>query len=395
MQKQSARNLVVSPKIQAAWGTRLADANLLTRQRFNPSTVFEKMATRRSDQMASGKGTEFATNTQITAWDTKGTLTTEADAFGLGWMLALLFGVETVTGAGPYTHAFTIPTIDATMSPTTLYVEETNDQKFYLLDMCASSLSLTVPERGSVTAAIDMLGTGRWTAAAFGSALPALIAANYLLGSDVRVTASLPAVVFNGSTTLLSPNITGVASLVGLSIGMAVTGTGIPADTTIIAPLTGTTVILSADATVAATNNFSAQTTTPFVGRQKSLSIKVDRQAKPFESSGDGLYSSSVASGYTKFAVDVTVAANQTDDVNGWFENQVPLAITIGTNPLLAYGFSFTFPSVLLKANKLGNTEDKVMWGLAFDETSCLQVGATPAIGASIINDTAAFLVPA
>jgi hypothetical protein len=158
----------------------------------------------------------------------------------------------------------------------------------------------------------------------------------------------------------------------------------------------GAVVTISANATAAAVAvSITATPAVSFVGRQKGLSLKIDRQAKPFESSGDGLYSASVASGSIKFSIDVTIAANSTDDVNGWFESQIPLSITIGTNPANAYGFTFTFPKAFVKSSKVGNIEDKVMWALAFDETCCLQVGATPAIGAAIINDIDAFLVAA
>jgi len=395
MQKQSARNLVISPKVQLNWGTRLADGNLTVRQRFNPSSVFEPIATRRSDQMASGKGTEFATNTQITAWDTKGTLTSEADAFLLGWMLSLLFGQETVTGAGPYNHLFTIPPIEATMTPTTMYIEETSDVKKYLLDMCASSLSLTVPERGSVTAALDMVGTGRWTPAAFGGALPALVLAKYLLGNDMQISAALAPVDFTGDTSTGTNTILNASSIVGLAAGQVLSGAGIPVGTTIVSAV-GSTVTMSANATATAAGiAIVATPASNFVGRQKGLSIKVDRQAAPFESSGDGLYSSSVASGSTKYSVECSIAANSTDDVNGWFENQIPLALTVQTNPALAYGFGFTFPNALVKASKLANIEDKVIWGISFDETSCTQVGNTPAISAFVNNDTPAYLVAA
>jgi hypothetical protein len=328
MQKQASRNLVISPKVQTTWGTRLLDASLTVRQRFNPSTVFEKMQTSRSDQMTAGKGTEWATDRTITSWDTKGTLTAEADAFLLSWAMALIFGQETDTGAGPYTHTFTVPNVTATMPATSLYIEETADQHFYMPDMSATSLSLTVPERGAVSLALDMVGTGKWTPGSFGGALPAVSALNYLLGNDVQIS--------------ITP---------------------------------------------------SGGALTPFVGRQKSLSIKVDRQAKPFQSSGDGLYSNSVAAGAGKFAVDFTIAANAADDVNGWFESGTALNIAIVTNPAKTYQFGFNFPVAYAKANKLGNTEDKVMWSLSFDETSCLQNGAAAAISAFCIDNTPAFLV--
>jgi hypothetical protein len=188
LQKQASRLLVLSPKVQTTWGTALADTALTVSQRFNPSTVFSMVRSNRTDQMAAGKGSEFATNQQTTAWDVKGTLQSEADSFLLGWMFALIFGQETDTGAGPYTHTFTIPNVTATMPATTIYIQETADQKYHLIDMSASSLSLTVPERGSVSASLDMVGTGKWNATAFSGSLPALVAANYLLGSDIQVS---------------------------------------------------------------------------------------------------------------------------------------------------------------------------------------------------------------
>ncbi len=331
MQKQSARNLVLSNNTQIANGGILADAALTLRQRFDPSTVFEKTASFRTDKMDAGKGTEWATSQQITSWDVKGTLKAEADAALLGWMLSLCFGQEVVTGAAaPYTHTFTVPSITATMPVTTIYVEETTGVKFKLQDMAVSSVSLQVPERGAITASADVVGTGRWTPGPMIAALPALVAADYLLGSDFTV------------------NITPAAGAL-----------------------------------------------TPFSGRQKSLSIKLDRQATPFKASGDGLYAGSVASGMGKFSLSVTIAAQATDDVNGWFENNTALAISVATNPAQTFQLGFNFPAAYVKASKLGNVEDKVMWQLELDETTCLQVGNASAISAFVINNTPAYLIGA
>lgn len=331
MQKQSSRNLVLSVNAQAAYGGVLADAALTVRQRFDPSSVFEAKATNRTDKAMAGKGTEFATDDTITAWDTSGTIKSDASTFLLGWMLALMFGQETVTGAGPYTHNFTVPAISATMPPTTIYVEETNDVKRKFADMAAKSLSIDVPERGAVSASLDLVGTGKWYAGAMG-ALPALIQALYLLGSDVLVT---------------------------------ITPAG------------------------------QGQAAVPFSGRQKGVSIKMDRGSAPYQASGDGLNAGSVASGDTKFSLDLTVAALAVDDVNGWFESGIRLSITVATVNTLNYRFGFTFPSARVKANKVTNTESKVTWAISFDETTCIQVGAQAAISAFVINDTPAYLTPA
>lgn len=331
MQKQSSRNLVLSPNSQIAYGGILAEAKLTQRQRFDASTVFEKLASRRTDYSTVGKGSEWATNDQVTAWDIKGTLKSEADSELLGLILAFVFGQEAVTGAAaPYTHTFTVPQISSVMPCTTVYVEETNDVKFKIPDFAFSSFSLDIPERGAIMLSADGVGTGRWVAGAMTAALPALVAANYLLGSDFAIS---------------------------------------------ITPTPGVA--------------------TPFNGRQKSLSIKLDRQATPYKASGDGLTAGSVQSGMSKIAISFTIAAEQTDDINGWFENQLPLAITMATNVANTYRLSVTVPMAHVKANKLGNQEDKVIWSVEFDETTCFNVGATPAISAVVINNTPAYLVPA
>ena len=329
MQKQSSRNLVLSANAQAAYGGVLADANLTQRQRFDPSSVFEISSSRRNDKSQSGKGSEFATSDQITAWMTKGTVKSEADTWLLGWMLAFIFGQDAVVGAGPFTHTFTSPNITATMPCTTVYVEETVDVHRHIPDMAATSFTLDVPERGSLSCSLDLVGTGRWIPGSM-NALPALVTASYLLGSDFLCT---------------------------------------------ITPAGGAAV--------------------PFSGRQKNLSIKVDRSASAYQASGDGLYAGSVASGDVKFSVSITVAAEQADDVNGWFEQGIPLSIALATNPANQYQCGFIFPIARVKANKLTNTESKVTWALQFDETTCLQNGNQPAISAFIINQTPAYLVPA
>src|SRR5260370_776396 len=164
MQKQSARNLVISPNAQIAYGGILADNKLTIRQRFDPSSVFEKTPSRRTDYSAVGKGSEWATSDNITAWDIKATLKAEADVQFLGWVMAFVFGQETVTGvAAPFTHTFTVPNISATMPCTTAYVEETADVKYKIPDLAVGKFSLDVPERGSVLVSPNSVRTAPCT----------------------------------------------------------------------------------------------------------------------------------------------------------------------------------------------------------------------------------------
>jgi hypothetical protein len=330
LQKSSNRVIVLSANAQTNFGEVLADAALTQTQRFDVSSGFAPKNTNRTDKNMAGKGTEFATDDQITSWDTDGSLKASADAWLLGWALAFIFGIDTATGAGPYTHNFTMLETTPTMPATTVYVVETAAVQRKFHDMSAKSLSLDIPERGAISLSVDLVGTGRWTEGAMAAGAPALLALAYLLASDVTVT--------------ITP-----------AAGLA----------------------------------------TAFVGRQKGISIKIDRGTAPFQSSGDGLYAGSNTNNEAKFSVDLTIAANVTDEVNGWFEAGTRCNVVIAGNSGAAAQFSMTFASARMKANKVGNTNGVVTWALSFDETSTIQQGATPAIAATVINAVPAYLVPA
>jgi len=158
-------------------------------------------------------------------------------------------------------------------------------------------------------------------------------------------------------------------------------------------PLVALAYLLASDVTVSITPTAGALVS--FVGRQKGISIKIDRGTAPFQSSGDGLYAKSNANNEAKFSVDLTLAANVTDEVNGWFEAGTRCSVVIAGNSGASATWSMTFASARMKANKVSNTNGVVTWALSFDETSTIQVGATPAIAAQVINAVPAYLIPA
>jgi hypothetical protein len=184
-QPKFARNLVLSPNTQLAWNTGLADANLTRRQRFDGGAILERTITRRSDIAMSGKGTAFATNGQITAYDSKFTgLKCEASPWLVGYLASLLMGKETVVGsASPYVHTFTFDESTRTAQKTTLYVEDTNDVHYTVPDMAVNDVTLTIKDIGAIMAEMSMMGTGYQIAHTI-SSMPALPTETYLLGSD-------------------------------------------------------------------------------------------------------------------------------------------------------------------------------------------------------------------
>jgi hypothetical protein len=184
-QPKFLRNLVLSANKQAAWNAALADAALTRRQRFDGAAILEQTITRRSDQGYAGKGTSFATNGQITSYDTKfDGFKAELSDWLAGFLPAFAMGKDTVTGAGPYTHVFTFDESTRTAVPTTVYLEDTEDVHYKCPDMCVNDVTLTIGDIGAITAEMTMMGTGRQILGSMTDGAPALPAETYLLGSD-------------------------------------------------------------------------------------------------------------------------------------------------------------------------------------------------------------------
>jgi Phage tail tube protein len=188
-QWKSARNLVLSPNAQAVWNTALASDLLTRRQRFDGSAVLELAQTRRSDIDYAGKGTAFATDGQVTMWDTKFSgWKSELSAYLAGWAFAFLMGTDTVTGeASPYTHAFAFDETTRTAVPTTIFLQDTDDVEYSCPDMCVNDVTLTINDLGAISVEITMMGTGRQIIGTMGT-LPDLPTDAYLLNSDVTPT---------------------------------------------------------------------------------------------------------------------------------------------------------------------------------------------------------------
>jgi hypothetical protein len=183
-QKKSARNLVLSVKSQLTPNDVFADASLTRRQRFDGTSVLELKQTRRSDKDMSGKGTEFATDGQLTSFDSMFNMKCELDDWMAGWVFAFCMGTDVVTGSGaPYTHAIGWDETTTQAKMTNVYLEDTAAVKTKYPDMAISEVTLNYASRGSVGLEVSMMGTGRWTDGAM-MTLPNLGTYAYLLNSD-------------------------------------------------------------------------------------------------------------------------------------------------------------------------------------------------------------------
>lgn len=222
-QQKSLRNLVISPNRQTAYGTALADLSLTKRQRFDGAAMLEVPITRRTDRDQAGKGTQFATDGQITGFDSKIGLKFDLTAWLAGWLFGFAMGKEVVTGAAsPYTHAITFDETTTQAPGTTLYMEDTADVHYKIMDMAMSELSLEIPARGAIKATADFLGTGHYTLGSM-AALPALGAETYLLGSDCQFQMGPTGAQVSMGVRHLSSTIkvgTGVINHVGVGGGL-------------------------------------------------------------------------------------------------------------------------------------------------------------------------------
>ena len=192
-QKITARNLVLTPNKQAAAGTATLAADMTRRQKFDGSAVFELKQTRYSDKTMAGKGTEFATQGQVTGWDLSGGFKGDLDDYMAGWILAFLMGKDVITGAAaPYSHAISFDETTTQAPMTSIYLADTNDVLWTLIDMGVVDVTLTIPARGPITFEINFIGTGHYTNGAIAN-LPALPASYaYLLGSDCVFSIGAP-----------------------------------------------------------------------------------------------------------------------------------------------------------------------------------------------------------
>jgi hypothetical protein len=187
-QKRTARNVCLSINSQASSNDLFADNKFTQRQRFDGTSVWERIPSRRSDKDQAGKGTEFATEGQETLWDTKGELKgMEAEGFTLGWMFAFAWGTDTVTGSGPYVHDFTIEETTTKAMMTNVYVEDTAAIKTKYQDMAITEFTMSYAQKSAIKIDIMMAGCGHWTDGAIAS-LPAVAQPTYLLNSDTTVT---------------------------------------------------------------------------------------------------------------------------------------------------------------------------------------------------------------
>lgn len=122
---------------------------------------------------------------------------------------------------------------------------------------------------------ITLLAKGDvWAEFAAGAAIGSFVFASYGTGAPVAgATSTAPTTTYSVTTTSGSPNLTAVGA--GAVAGQPITGTGIPANTYLVS-VTGTTAVMSANATASGTVTATATTAALTEFRVDSLAASGD-----------------------------------------------------------------------------------------------------------------------
>lgn len=180
-----ARNLVLATKKQTTYGTGVLDANFLRRPRFDPGAFAEIAKNYYADGDKAGKGHNWPTFRQEIMRDSRVSFSFDLTDFLAGWCGAFTFGAVQTSGAGPFTHLFTFLTATNIFPVTSVYLEDTADIKYKLLDLAIAELEISGGPSGPLQAKVTMVGSGKVFDGAV--TLPAAITEVMLLGSDTDI----------------------------------------------------------------------------------------------------------------------------------------------------------------------------------------------------------------
>jgi len=189
-QRTLMRALVLSTGIQAAIAEEMTDAQL-TYTALMETNNFAQIDTEfESDYQYAGKGHSFATDARLVGIKSSFEMSTRVDQFLAGWLLSLMMGQDTPVGAAaPYTHTMSFLESSGPAPVTNIYGQDTAALNRRFIDMAMTTLVLTGPEKGAITAKASFIGSGRYQDGAIVAGVPARIThPQFLYGSDAVVS---------------------------------------------------------------------------------------------------------------------------------------------------------------------------------------------------------------
>jgi len=178
--------MVVSANKQTTYGTVVLVANMNQPVRMDGAAFPAIIAEVYSDLDRWGKGHQWPMVRKRILQDTGFQMGLELTDFLAGWMFAFIMGADTITGVGPYTHAFTWLQSTNQAPVTTVYFRDTTPIAFQMPDLAITDLEISGADRGPLMGKFSMKGSGRYVDG--GIAEPAVPQTPvYLLGSDTDI----------------------------------------------------------------------------------------------------------------------------------------------------------------------------------------------------------------
>jgi len=187
------RRVVISANKQTTYGTVLADGALTHNLRFEGRNFPAAPEKEYFSDAQLAKGFPGAsTRIEIQRRSSLQLSGLPVYDFLAGWLLAMAFGKVVTTGAGtPWTHTFT-EDLSTTLAPvTTVYIEETADEKYKMQDVAIDSLRFSGGAIGPVLCDATLRGSGRHLDGSMTP--PALVDPVFILNNDADILLGAPA----------------------------------------------------------------------------------------------------------------------------------------------------------------------------------------------------------
>lgn len=337
MQRTKLRSLYLSSQLQGDADIVLPDAAFDRQELFESGNFAQITPKKESDYAYAGKGSSFATDSQVSEIDSMFEWAGRLNQWNVGFLIAMVCGVDTFTaGVAPANNTHVLSFADNTnlASLTNILIYDTTALRRRFLDMALKTLTLTAAESGSIKFKSSWVGTGRYQDGALAAAGPALqTSPTYLRGSDAQWS--------------LGPSGGAIAS---------------------------------------------------YYPRIRSFELTLDSGVENERRCGSGVYGAFVANGNPTLKFKIAIDANDTTDIRDFaianeqlhFQCVIPIGDQTIAQPC---SIKLDFPICIIPKDDLAEMETKyVGYNLEFDQQSILKPVGAPIFTATLSNTAVAYL---
>jgi len=323
--------MVLPLAVQNAIGQTMADAEFVRSELMETTSFFQRTPMLEDDSAYAGKGHSFTSDVRLIGWQSNGEVSTRADHWIAGWMLAMTLGKEAFTaGVGGAANTHLLSWLDAADAAplANIYIEDTVGLKRKWLDMACSQVVIGASKVGACTIKGTFMGGGQVISGAL-AAIP-----------DYEVKP--PLLYGQNAVVMLGP-------------------TGAPVS---------------------------------MVPRVRSWEATFSHAVEEVRQPGVGDYAAFLRYGLPTMKLNITIDANDSADIQTWMEERTELECRIvitsaGTT------LTLDWPRIILPKSDLGEQDKYVGYTLQLDEKSILKPTGTEIFTASLTNLVDEYLVPA